>query len=75
MNNLIEIEYQEVKVGQEFKIIKYDHRVYRKESNGALQIVNSYGLPSENENYKVYCYRTMPVWVEQKCKEKTHETN
>ena len=66
MDNLIEVEYREVKVGQEFKIIKYDHRVYRKESNGALQIVDSYGVPSENENHKVYCYLTMPVWVEQK---------
>jgi len=65
MDNLIEVEYQEVKVGQEFKIIKYDHRVYRKESNGALQIVDSYGVPCEKENYKVYCYMTMPVWVEQ----------
>lgn len=65
MDNLIEVEYREVKIGQEFKIIKYDHRVYRKERNGALQIVDSYGFPSENENYKVYCYQTMPVWVEQ----------
>lgn len=65
MDNLIEVEYREVKVGQEFKIFKYDHRVYRKERNGALQIVDSYGLPSEKENHKVYCYQTMPVWVEQ----------
>ena len=65
MDNLIEVEYREVKVGQEFKIIKYDHRVYRKESNGALQIVDSYGFPCEKENHKVYCYLTMPVWVEQ----------
>ena len=65
MDNLIEVEYREVKVGQEFKIIKYDHRVYRKESNGALQIKDAYGFPCENENYKVYCYLTMPVWVEQ----------
>ena len=65
MDNLIEVEYQEVKIGQEFKIIKYDHRVYRKESNGALQIKDAYGFPCENENYKVYCYLTMPVWVEQ----------
>ena len=65
MDNLIEVEYREVKIGQEFKIIKYDHRVYRKESNGALQIVDSYGFPCEKENHKVYCYLTMPVWVEQ----------
>ena len=65
MDNLIEVKYQEVKIGQEFKIIKYDYRVYRKESNGALQIVDSYGFPCEKENHKVYCYLTMPVWVEQ----------
>ena len=65
MDNLIEVEYREVKVGQEFKIIKYDHRVYRKESNGALQIKDAYGFPCEKENHKVYCYLTMPVWVEQ----------
>ena len=65
MDNLTEVKYQEVKIGQEFKIIKYDYRVYRKESNGALQIVDSYGFPCEKENHKVYCYLTMPVWVEQ----------
>lgn len=65
MDNLIEVEYREVKIGQEFKIIKYDHRVYRKESNGALQIKDAYGFPCEKENQKIYCYLTMPVWIEQ----------
>lgn len=66
MDNLIEVEYREVKVGQEFKIIKYDHRVYRKERNGALQIKDAYGKPCADMDYHVYCYQTMPVWVEQK---------
>lgn len=65
MDNLIEVEYREVKVGQEFKIIKYDHRVYRKERNGALQIKDAYGKPCADMDYHVYCYQTMPVWVEQ----------
>ena len=66
MDNLIELTYKELKVGDEFIINKkYDHRVFRKESNGALQIVDSYGFPCEKENHKVYCYLTMPVWVEQ----------
>jgi hypothetical protein len=66
MDNLIEVEYQEVKVGQEFKIIKYDHRVFRKESNGALQIKDAYGDPCADRDYHIYGYLDMPVWVEQK---------
>ena len=65
MDNLIELTYKELKVGDEFIINrKNDKRVFRKESNGALQIKDAYGFPCEKENQKIYCYLTMPVWVE-----------
>ena len=66
MDNLIELTYKELKVGDEFIINKkYDHRVFRKESNGALQIKDAHGFPCADMGFHIYCYLTMPVWVEQ----------
>jgi hypothetical protein len=65
MDNLVKVKYQEVKVGSTFKLGKKDNRVFRKEKEGGLLVKDKYGFPCESEGHKVYCYLTMPVWVEQ----------
>ena len=65
MDNLIELTYKELKVGDEFIINKKnDNRVFRKESNGALQIKDTYGDPCADKDYHIYGYLDMPVWIE-----------
>ena len=65
MDNLIKLTYKELKVGDEFIINKKnDKRVFRKESNGALQIKDAYGDPCAERDYHIYGYLDMPVWIE-----------
>ena len=67
MDNLIELTYKELKVGDEFIINKKnDKRVFRKESNGALQIKDAYGYLCADRDYHIYGYLDMPVWIEAK---------
>lgn len=64
MAKLIKKTYEELKIGDEFRIKKSnDKRVFRKERNGALQIVDSDGYPCEKRGFRGYCYLTMPVWI------------
>lgn len=67
MDNLIKLTYKELKVGDEFIINKKnDKRVFRKESNGALQIKDAYGFPCADKDFRIYCYLDMPVWIERR---------
>lgn len=43
-----------------------DKRVYRKDREGATQIVDAYGDPCENKANKIYPYVTMDVYVKGK---------
>ncbi len=56
------MKYCDLKNGETFKILKNDNRIFKKESNGALQITAADGFPCENMNFKVYPYLTMTVY-------------
>lgn len=73
-----EVKYCDLKYGDEFmlqapgKMVMYDiyghrtydRRVYRKTNDGALEIINCHGDKCEAQNYRMYPYLTMPVWIE-----------
>lgn len=43
-----------------------DVRVFRKDREGATQIVDSFGSPCESRGYKIFPYLTMDVYVKEK---------
>ena len=56
------MKYCDLRNGETFKVIKNDRRVFRKESDGALQIKDVSGYPCETRNFRVYPYLTMTVY-------------
>lgn len=72
-----EMTYGDLEYGDEFKIspdgkrVVYDvygHRTldrrwFRKTNDGSLEIIDCFGNPCEAQNYRIYCYLTMPVYV------------
>ena len=74
-----EVKYCELKYGDLFKLqpdnkmVVYDiynhrtkdRRVFRKTNDGALEIINCFGDKCEAQDYRVYCYSEMPVYIEE----------
>ena len=56
------MKYCDLKNGETFKVIKNDRRVFKKESDGALQIKDRWGNPCETCGFRVYPYLTMTVY-------------
>lgn len=68
--------YQDLRNGDTFKLqpegkmVEYDlyghrckdRRVYMKTNDGALEIIDCHGNECSKQNYRVYCYLTMPVY-------------
>lgn len=44
-----------------------DRRVYMKTNDGALEIVNCHGDECAEQNFRVYCYLSMPVYSVNVC--------
>ena len=59
-----EIKYCELKIGDKFKIEKEDKKIFVREKEGALLIIDKYGYPCAMRNDKAYFYLDMPVFVE-----------
>lgn len=75
--NRMPCKYSDLKVGDIFsygcksvksvtgwgvQTIKGDKRLYRREHEGALMIVDAYGNPCEDHGYKEYPYLSMQVF-------------
>jgi len=74
-----QIRYCDLAVGDEFKLqpdnkmVEYDlyghrtkdRRVLRKTNDGALEVINCFGVKCEEQNFRHYLYLTMPVYVEE----------
>lgn len=72
-----EVRYGDLKYGDEFmiqapgKMVQYDldghrtkdRRVFRKTNDGALEIIDRHGTKCEEQNYRVYPFSAVPVWI------------
>lgn len=55
------MKYKDLKNDDLFKLFKSDRRVFKKTSDGALQIKDYEGFYCENRGFRVYPYLDMPV--------------
>lgn len=71
----VNLTYGELKEGDIFSLgckyvetingkIKGDKRLFRKDREGATQVVDVYGDRIINPTFKIYCYLSMPVFKE-----------
>lgn len=58
------VKYCDLRNGETFKLFKSDLRVFKKETDGALQIKDFSGYPCETCGFRVYPYLTMTVYKE-----------
>lgn len=57
------VKYCELKEGECFKLnYRNDKRVYRREKDGSVEVVDSWGGKNVNSTYKIYPYLDMIVY-------------
>ncbi len=55
-------EVKTVTAGGNIVRIKGDKRIFKKEREGASEVIDEYGHKSPMSNWRMYPYMDMPVW-------------